>query len=197
MKIGPLLRPAAALSMALLTAGQTYAKGEGKLLPTCLAGVCVGEHAPTEAALKSRFGGQAFTVGYRTRAYCYELKPQTPQAHLLFILKDFGDGWRVVTIRVADRPVCAKPFPLTKSMTMATSEGVVLGGPARSVRAIYGASSHTIDPQSRDLSMLLDSKGHKIDTVLQYVPLDGSIALSAIFIMAANRIVAIEISSDV
>ena len=186
-----------AMSMALLLAGHACASGEGKLLPTCLAGVCVGKQAPTEVALKSRFGGQSFNLGYRTRGYCYELKSETDVAHLLFALKNFGNGWRVVTIRVADRPICDKPTPLRKSIKVTTSEGVVLGGTARSVGSIYGASSHTLDPQSRDLTMLLSLKGQQIDTVLQYVPLDVSIALSAIFVIAADRVVAIEVSSDI
>jgi hypothetical protein len=197
MKSRALRQIAAAMSMALLLAGHARASGEGKLLPTCLAGVCVGKQAPTESALKSRFGGQSFDLGYRTRGYCYELKSQAQVAHLLFALKNFGGGWRVVTIRAAGRPICAKPTPLKKSIKVTTGEGVVLGGTARSVRATYGDASHTLDPGSRDLTMLLSSKGQQIDTVLQYVPLDVSIALSAIFVIAADRVVAIEVSSDI
>ena len=65
------------------------------------------------------------------------------------------------------------------------------------MRATYGEPSHTLDPQSRDLTIGLNLKGERIDSALQYVPADVSIALSAIFVISADRVVAIEVSADI
>lgn len=186
----------AVISAALLTAG--FACGsEGKPSPTCLAGVCVGKQAPTESALKSRYGGQSFELGHRTRGYCYELPSNGQVAHLLFVLKNFGDGWRVVSIRAAVRPICDKATPMKHSLRLMTGEGVALGGTADSVRAAYGDASHTIDPKSRVIAEIMSSKAQGIEWALQYVPVDTSVALSAVFVIAGDRVIAIEVSSDV
>lgn len=186
----------AAMSVALLLAGPLCAS-ERKPIPTCLAGICVGKQAPTEGELKSRFGGQSFDLGYRTRGYCYELRSREQVAHILFALKNFGDGWRVVSIRAAVRPICANATPLKHSLQLKTGEGVALGGPAESVRAAYGDASHTLDPKSRVIAEIMISKAQGTESALQYVPADPSLALSAVFVIAGDRVIAIEVSSDV
>jgi len=187
----------AAMSMILLLASHACANGESKPLPTCLAGVCVGKQAPTESALKSRFGGQPFDLGYRTRGYCYELKSQAQTVHLLFALKNFGDGWHVVSVRAASRPICTKATPLKQPLRLKTGEGVALGGTVKSVRATYGAAAHTLDPKSRVVAEVMASNAYSIDSAMQYVPADPSLALSAIFVIADDRVIAIEVSSDI
>ena len=188
---------AAAMSMALLLASHARASGENKPLPTCLAGVCVGKQAPTESALKRRFGGQSFDLGHRTRGYCYELKSQEQIAHLLFALKNFGDGWRVVSVRAAARPICAKAARLKQPLQIKTGEGVALGGTVESVRGAYGAATHTLDPKSRVIAEVMVSEAQGVDSAIQYVPADPSLALSAIFVIAGDRVIAIEVSSDI
>jgi hypothetical protein len=188
---------AIAISTTFLLAFHFSANGEGKPLPTCLAGVCVGKQAPTESALKTRFGGQAFDLGYRTRGYCYELKSQGQLAHLLFALKNFGDGWRVVSVRAASRPICAKSTPLMQPLMLKTGEGVALGGTVESVRGTYGAAAYTLDPRSRVVAEVMASQAQGVDSAMQYVPADPSLALSAVFVFAGDRVVAIEVSSDI
>ena len=197
MKSLALRQIAVGMSMAILIASPAHAGGESKLLPTCLAGVCVGKQAPSESVLKSRFGGQPFDLGYRTRGYCYELKSQAQTAHLLFALKDFGDGWRVVAVRAALRPICAKPTRLMQPLQLRTGEGVALGGTVGSVRQAYGDAAHTLDPKSRVIAEVMASKAAGVSSALQYVPTDPSLALSAIFVIAADRVIAIEVSSDI
>lgn len=197
MMKGRTVRQTVVLSMALLFADRAFAGGEGKPLPTCLAGVCVGKQAPTESALKSRFGGQSFDLGHRTRGYCYETRAQTQRAHLLFALKDFGDGWRVVAIRAALRPICAKATLLKQPLQFRTGEGVALGGTVASVRLAYGDATHMLDPSSRVVAEVMTSKAQGADSAMQYVPADPSLALSAIFVIADARVIAIEVSSDI
>ena len=150
----------AALLGASLLAETACADGIRATTPACLAGVCVGERAPTEKALKQRFGGQSFDLGFRTRGYCYEVSgPENRAAHLLFGLKNFGDGWRVVSVRASERPICTAATPLKRAVDLKTGEGLT--------------------------------------SALQYVPVDPSLALSALFVVADDRVVAIEVSSDV
>lgn len=188
----------AALLGAFLLAGPACADGVPATTPACLAGVCVGEKAPTEKALKQRFGGQAFDLGFRTRGYCYEVAgPEKKTAHLLFRLKNFGDGWRVVAVRASERPICTAATPLKRAIELKTGEGLALGASVVRVRAVYGAATHTLEATSQVVNEVMRSKTHGLTSALQYVPADPSLALSALFVVADDRVVAIEVSSDV
>ncbi len=114
--------------MCLVLSSHACVNGKSRPFPTCLVGVCVGKKAPTESALKSRFGGQPIDLGYRTRGYCYALTYRAQMAHLVFVLKNFGDGWRVVSVRAAARQICAKAMPLKQYLQLKTGEGITLGG---------------------------------------------------------------------
>ena len=186
-----------AISLTSVLGAPTLANDDDKPLPRCLAGVCVGEQAPTEAVLRTRFGGREFDLGYRTRGYCFELKTQTQTAHLLFSLKDFGDGWRVVSVRAATRPICARATPLEMPLQLRTGEGVGLGGTVESVHLAYGAATYRLDPKSRVVVEIMATDTLDVDSAIQYVPADPSLALSAVFVIAADRLVAIEVSSDI
>ena len=185
-----------AFSLVFLIGVRALGNGDDKPLPRCLAGICLGEQAPTEEVLRSRFGGEVFKVGYRTRGYCFELKIQAQTAHLLFALKDFGDGWRVVSVRASTRPICARATPLEMPLPLSTGEGVALGGTVESVHLAYGAATYMLDPRSRVVAEIMATETPDVDSAIQYVPPDPSLALSAVFIIAADRVVAIEVSSD-
>lgn len=189
-----LLRFASLLPWTLLV-GNAGAE-EQKPLPTCLAGVCVGQKAPTENALKKRFGGQSFALGYRTRGYCYRFAaPDQPVFVLFGLTKHYGD-WRVGIIRVANRPICAKPTVLSQRIDLATGEGARLGLSVEGLRAIYGEPKHMLDSRSKVIAHLMGGNVHGVDAALQYVPGDVTVALSAIFVVADDRLVAIEITSE-
>jgi hypothetical protein len=188
----------AALLVASLLAEPAYANGMRATTPGCLAGVCVGEKAPTEEALKQRFGGQSFDLGFRTRGYCYEVVgPEKKTAHLLFGLKNFGDGWRVVAVRASERPICTTATPLKRAIELRTAEGLALGVSVARVRAVYGAATHTLEATSQVVNEVMRSKTQGLTSALQYVPADPSLTLSALFVVADDRVVAIEVSSDV
>lgn len=188
----------AALLGASLLAETACADGIRATTPACLAGVCVGERAPTEKALKQRFGGQSFDLGFRTRGYCYEVSgPENRAAHLLFGLKNFGDGWRVVSVRASERPICTAATPLKRAVDLKTGEGLTLGASVARVRAVYGAATHTLQATSQVVVEVMRSKTQGLTSALQYVPVDPSLALSALFVVADDRVVAIEVSSDV
>jgi len=188
----------AILLVALLLAEPACADGVRPANPACLAGVCVGEKAPTESALKQRFGGKSFDLGFRTRGYCYEVAaPNKGTAHLLFALKSFGDGWRVVSVRASASPICTAATPLKRAIDLKTSEGLVLGESVARVRALYGAATHTLEATSKVVAEIMLSKTQGVTSALQYVPADPSLALSALFVVANDRVVAIQVSSDV
>jgi hypothetical protein len=160
--------------------------------------VCVGENPPTEKALKQRFGGQSFDLGFRTRGYCYEVAtPGNKTAHLLFALRNFGNGWRVVSVRASESPICTEATPLKRAIDLKTSEGLLLGEPVARVRAVYGTATHTLEATSKVVAEVMLSRTQGLTSALQYVPADPSIALSALFVVADDRVVAIEVSSDV
>jgi hypothetical protein len=160
--------------------------------------VCVGEKAPTEHALKQRFGGKSFNLGFRTRGYCYEVAAREKKtAHLLFALKNFGDGWRVVSIRASESPICTAATPLKRAIDLKTSEGLLLGESVARVHAVYGAATHTLEATSKVVAEIMLSKTQGLTSALQYVPADPSLALSALFVVANDRVVAIQVSSDV
>jgi hypothetical protein len=188
----------AALLGVLLLAEPACADGVRSATPTCLAGVCVGEKAPTEHALKQRFGGKSFDLGFRTRGYCYEVAAREKKtAHLLFALKNFGDGWRVVSIRASESPICTAATPLKRAIDLKTSEGLLLGESVARVHAVYGAATHTLEATSKVVAEIMLSKTQGLTSALQYVPADPSLALSALFVVANDRVVAIQVSSDV
>lgn len=188
----------AVLLGALLLAGAACAGGVHPVTPTCLAGVCVGKNAPTETALKQRFGGQPFDLGYRTRGYCFVVAaPEKKTAYLLFALKNFGDGWRVVSVRASESPICNEAVPLKRAIDLKTSEGLFIGESVARVRAVYGAATHTLEASSKVVDEVMRSRTHGLTSALQYVPADPSLALSALFVVANDRVVAIEVSSDI
>lgn len=166
--------------------------------PACLAGVCVGAKAPTENALRQRFGGRSFDLGFRTRGYCYKVAaPEKKTAHLLFALKNFGEGWQVVSVRASESMLCTVATPLKRAIDLKTSEGVMLGESVARVRAVYGTPSHTLEATSQVVVEVMRSRTQGLTSALQYVPADPSLALSALFVVASDRVVAIEVSSDV
>lgn len=188
----------AALLGVLLLAEPACADGIRPATPSCLAGVCVGKNAPTEKALKQRFGGQPFDLGFRTRGYCYEVAaPEKKTAYLLLALKNFGDGWRVVSVRASESPICTAATPLKRAIDLKTGEGLLLGESEARVRAVYGSATHTLEATSKVVAEVMRSKTQGLTSALQYVPADPSLTLSALFVVANDRVVAIEVSSDV
>lgn len=66
-----------------------------------------------------------------------------------------------------------------------------------SVRAAYGVAAHTLDPNSIVIAEVMSSNVQGIDSGIQYVPADPSLALSAVFVITDDRVIAIEVSSDI
>ncbi len=193
-KLGRLL----ALLWVLFLAEPARADGVHKATPACLAGVCVGKNAPTEKALKQRFGGQSFDLGFRTLGYCYVVAaPEHKTAHLLFALKNFGDGWRVVSVRASESPICTVATPLKRPIDLKTSEGLSLGESVGRVHAVYGTATNTLEATSKVVAEIMRSKTQGLTSALQYVATDPGLALSAVFVLANDRVVTIEVSSDV
>jgi hypothetical protein len=62
---------------------------------------------------------------------------------------------------------------------------------------LYGAATHTLEATSKVVAEIMLSKTQGVTSAHQYVPADPSLALSALFVVANDRVVAIQVSSDV
>lgn len=165
--------------------------------PSCLAGFCLDGKLPTEQTVLKRFGGQAVPSGYKTRGYCYRFTSSGASTYGLFLLKNRGDGWRIVSVRVADTQLCDKPTSITRELSLGTKEGIAIGAQKAIVEAAYGRPRYSLDSRSKVLAYLIgDEAARQVDGANQYVPDDQTILLSAIFVFRNGRVSAIEVSAD-
>lgn len=169
---------------------------ESIVFPSCLAEVCLDQNLLNERQLIARFGGHSTVAGYKTRGYCYRSESGATPIFAMFLLKKQASEWKVVTVRVADKPICKSPTLLSDAR-LSASGGVGIGTRMADVVAAYGSPKYTHDSKSSVVADLVGKQeAARSDGALQYVPEDVSRLLSAIFIIRNESVAAIEISAD-
>lgn len=177
------------------------ARADAQSVPQCLAGFCLNAgNLPTEKAVRARFGGAKKTVQWKSFAYCYQFTGSDQQiSYGRFLFKNnFGIGWRLVTIRLSNRPVCADAYAVQLKVPPSTRERIQLNSEEAKVLMTYGQPRYSLRPPPAEVvrDFLGDSPEMMVDVIDQYVSDDDRDLLTARFYIARGRVVGIEISVD-
>lgn len=171
--------------------------GQSSPVPACLAGFCLDAQLPTEHAVRKRYGGKPIDVAYKTRGYCYHFTSASTPVFGMLLFKRRPDQWRLVTIRLADVPLCRTPARVATAVDLGTKEGVELGVSKSAVDGVYGQPQFLLDAQSKTLGYLVGHQAAQVlDGASQYVPDDMTTLGSAIFVFRDGKVAAIEVSVD-
>lgn len=170
-----------------------------KPFPECFAGFCVNGNAPSEEAVQSRLGGARQLVVRNIYGYCYRFSGTTKAdiyGHFLF--RNFGDGWRLTTIRASHEPICTNAHTVTRPMFLSTKEGISLGSEKPEVLRRYGFPRYSLSPPPSSVVDYFFGSSSKIrvDAIEQYVSSDDQETSTARFFISNALVIGIEVSSD-
>lgn len=186
---------------AVMSLHPLVARADAQSVPHCLAGFCLDAgNLPTEKAVRARFGGSRQTAPRKAFAYCYQFTEpdqQTSYGRFLF-KKNFGAGWRLVTIRLSKKPICADAYAVRLKAPLSTREGIQLNSEEAEVLRCYGQPVYALRPPPAEVvrDFLGDLPETMIDVIDQYVSGDGRDLSTALFYITHGRVVGIEISVD-
>ncbi len=171
-------------------------------MPKCLAGFCLREeNLPTEEMLRARFGGSRATPPpWRGLGYCYRFTTadqKTCYGQFLF-KKGFDTGWRLVTIRLSQAPICGRAHAVRVESPLSTSEGIRLGSDDSDIQKRYGGASYVLSPPPKGVveDFFGQSSKAAVDMIKQYASSDNRDLSSARFYVSNQHVVGIELSVD-
>lgn len=171
-------------------------------MPKCLAEFCLREeNLPTEEMLRARFGGFRTTPSpWKGLGYCYRFTTgdrKTSYGQFLF-KKGFDTGWRLVTIRLSQEPICSRAHVVRVESPPSTREGIRLGADEGGIQKIYGRATFVLSPPPKDVvdDFFGYSSKMAVHVIHQYTSSDDRDLSSARFYVSNRQVVGIEISVD-
>lgn len=187
------------LVVAVVSLHPLVGNAQAQPVPQCLAGFCLdADELPTEKALRARFGGSRQPALLKDFAYCYRFIAPRQTSYGHFLLKDFGTGLRLVTIRLSKEPLCADAHVVRLRAPLTTKEGIRLNSDEAEVLKCYGQPRYVLRPPPAEVvrDFLGDSSKTTIDVIDQYVSSDDKNPSTALFYISHGQVVGVEVSVD-